>query len=135
VTFPKVSYTPRTIGFTTPQELTCPNGHHIKEDAFTFDDGVLRCKHREPAVGGRAQKSGGEPECGKLLYLLAGWQPRGLVPVAALSPLDLPVTTLLFTAEVTYREVRQMQEARLDVDGVLRFLGVRFPMTGLVTAK
>lgn len=81
-----------------------------------LDDAVLVCKHREPLVG---QKGGG-PECGKLLYVCLGWQPRGSSE-----------SSCWFVAEVSYKEAEEMQRRRLDLAGVLEFLGVRFPITAL----
>lgn len=111
------SYTPRVVGFSSPHELRCPRGHHIRRDSVVLDDAVLMCKHREPLAIGK----GGGPECGKLLYVCLGWAPRGS---------DVS-GSLWFVAEVSYAEAKQMQDQRLDLAGVLRFLGVQFPVTAL----
>lgn len=124
------AYAPRYIGFTTPHELYCPRGHHMKQDSVVLDDGVLWCKHRDPLPGGK----GGGPECGKLVYVCLGWQPRGSSVPLEDSPLDLPASACLFVAEVTFKEAREMQRLRLDLAAVLRFLGVRFPVAALVPA-
>lgn len=111
------SYSPRIVGFTTPRQICCPRGHHLRRETVVLDDAVLMCKHREPLKHG---EKGGAAECGKLLYVCLGWQARGSADAA-----------VVFVAEVSYKEAEEMQRRRLDLDGVLKYLGVQFPVTAL----
>lgn len=117
----------RPFGFTTLRDLRCSRGHHIREDAFFFEHGAVRCKHREPLRGAPGQRAGHGAECGALVYVLAcsGWTPLAEHAAAAG---DGSKDLVLFTAEVTYKELEEMRRRRLsDVAQVLDFLGVRFP--------
>lgn len=99
---------PRRMGFATWATLTCPRGHRMREDAFAFSYVALRCKHREPSLGGRADRSGGGPECGALLFLIQH-------------------TGLLFAAEVTYADVRHMEREQMGLTDMVAYLGATFP--------
>lgn len=120
---------PRKVGFAAPHDLTCPHGHRVREDAFLLEHGALRCKHKEPRRQSpdqrrRGEPAGHEPECGAWLYVLAcaGWA----LPQADGDDGKGARPTMFFVAEVTFAELREMQARRLDVAGVLNFLGVRF---------
>lgn len=112
----------RVWGFASLNQVFCPHGHHIRQDAFILEHGAIRCKHREPLRGRPGEKVGGGPECGAWLYVLAcaGWSPQ--------ADGDDGRPACLFVAEVTYHELVAMQTRRLDVPGILDFLGVRFPI-------
>lgn len=121
---------PRRFGFTTFRDIRCARGHHIREDAFVFDHGALRCKHREPLRGAPGQRAGHGGECGALVYVLAcaGWTPIAQVAAQVAPKNDELQHMLLFTAEVTYEELNEMRRRRLtEPAAVLDFLGVRFP--------
>lgn len=104
----QLSHGVRFMGWSRLEALACPAGHHIRQDAFVFTDGGVRCKWRDPR---------NRQECGRLLYLLAC--------VPARSPESQP--SLFFVAEVTYPELQELQRQRLGPLEALELLGATFP--------
>lgn len=96
----------RFVGWATARGLTCPEGHHLRQDAWVLTDGAVRCKWQDPAS---------RRECGRLLYLLA------CVPARQVEP-DAP--ELYFVAEVSVEEVREFRTRRATTWQVLQALGV-----------
>lgn len=92
----------RAMGWSHVGSLACPDGHAIKADAFAFTDGAIRCKHRHP--GG---------ECGKMLYLVAA--------IPARLPQTMP--EYVFHVEVSYPEIRYIQEKHMGPLAALHWLG------------
>lgn len=87
-----------------PRELTCIEGHRIHERARISEDGYVWCTHKERA---------GAIECGAILWLFVVPQ-RG-------------ERRKLFAADVTADEMREWERRHLEVDDILRILGVTFP--------
>jgi hypothetical protein len=82
------------------EAIRCPAGHHIA-DPLVWREGGLRCKHRV-----------GNAECNKLVLLLGGF-----------SITEEPV---FFLIEVTPEEMQAMRLARMDLDGMRKYLGLDF---------
>jgi hypothetical protein len=87
-----------------PRELTCIDGHRIHERARISEDGYVWCTHKERA---------GAVECGAMLWILVVPQ-RG-------------ERRKFFAADVTADEMRDWERRHLEVDDILRILGVTFP--------
>jgi hypothetical protein len=89
--------------------LTCspdPVDGHPLRDPLVWNDGALRCKHKDKK---------GVGECGRLIYLVGG----GLV-----TPRSRPV---VIVTRVSPEEMRHMREQRMDHDRALQYLGITLP--------
>lgn len=93
--------------------LRCPDGHRFRDTQLVWQEGCLRCEHRETPGG---------PPCGLLVYLVGG----GLV-----TPRGQPLVIL---ASVTPAEMRRMSAEHMDHDRALEFLGIRFPTCAIPPA-
>jgi hypothetical protein len=78
------------------------DGHPLR-DPLVWNDGALRCKHKD-------KKSVGE--CGRLIYLVGG----GLVTTGS--------RPLVIVTRVSPEEMRYMREQRMDHDRALQYLGI-----------
>lgn len=91
----------RRAGFVVGSRLCCACGARMAERAVILDSGIMRCDHKAVAGG---------PECGRLVYVVVTRLPGG--------------ARLRFAAEITSAEGAHLREAHLDVEGVLRYLGL-----------
>lgn len=112
----------RPAGFMLSTRLRCPYNHRIKKDHFVLGDGGVRCRELV-----------GNTVCGALLYVCAMVAPHELVPATAPDAVRGP--KLLFTAAVTYEELREIEQRELTVWEVCEFLGVAFRPTALPLAR
>jgi hypothetical protein len=93
----------RAKGFVRPKQLTCPDGHRVRELAVIREDGALWCTHR-PASG--------QGECGAMLYII-------VLP-------SLGGRRRIWASDVTKPELDEMEALGLDADGALAYFGVEF---------
>jgi hypothetical protein len=108
----------RVHGWTTLNELGCPCGrHNIRQDSVVLEHGGIRCKHREPAVGGK----GYGPECGQWVYVLGsiGWSVTEKDGVETIA-----LGNDIYVVEVTWPELKHIRETRLSAPKVLEYLGI-----------
>ena len=105
------------MGLALPNALHCSAGHHIRENAFIFDAGGLRCTHR----GGETNdaRGGQRVECGRLIYVV---RHTDVFEDAGLK------RELAWYAEVSYEEMRRFQERRFAPLQVMFALGAIWPM-------
>jgi hypothetical protein len=108
--------TPRQHGWTTLAQLTCPNGHHIRQDAVVLEHGAIRCKHK---IQGRPHEPG--IECGAWLYVLGsvGWT---VVSVEGREQVQLGEH--VYVVAVTWDELRRIRAGRLTAAESLALLGL-----------
>lgn len=91
----------RLAKFVDPEEITCPDGHHIKSSVVIVGELGLRCEHKATPSG---------PYCGALLWVVMLPAPRH--------------ESLFFYADVEYRELLAWQNARYSIQDIFRYLGV-----------
>lgn len=84
--------------------LHCPDGHRLA-DPLILDHGCIRCTHKA------AKRSVDKSDCGKLVYVLGGFT-------------TISGSPLVMCAEVTPSDMREMAAKRMDVQAVIRFLGI-----------
>lgn len=100
----------RAINVCLPGEsLVCPHGHNLPRDFWTIGEepgGGQRCKLIEPPARGERRGSG--VECGMLVYWMLF--PGGIRLVA----------------EVTSRELHEMERAHMSIAQIRDFLGLRW---------
>jgi hypothetical protein len=108
---------PRPHGWTTLAELTCPSGHHIRQDAILLEHGAIRCKHK---IQGRPRDKGFE--CGAWLCVLGsvGWT----VTEDADGREHVQLGDHVYVAAVTYDELRRIRAHRLGAAAALALLGI-----------
>lgn len=83
--------------------IFCPEEHLLRDGDLVLEDQVLRC-HAKLARGGGA-------ECGALIYVLGHVLTRG-------------DERLVVAVEVTHDEIRRMQQERMSVSAIVRYLGL-----------
>lgn len=97
----------RAVTFLMPNEpLVCPHGHKFPRDFWIVGSepgGGCRCKHKPPPRG---------VECGLLVYWVL-----------------FPGGTRL-VVEVSSRELRDMEDRRMNVEQVREYLGLSWPARG-----
>jgi hypothetical protein len=107
---------PRAAYWCLSNAMACPGGHAVKQNALALTDLVFWCKHRDPATG---------RECGAVMYVLVGAAFRDLLPAAEREgDAERHPPRLVFVAEVTLAEMRELERRGLSVWETLDYLGV-----------